>query len=84
MEKEIAKKQVTVDHHTIEIERLKELRKNKSNAFTTTAFFESYHFLNLVGEKNHCIEIFKDQGAHHQLLENVLHQNYCSTLFNTS
>ena len=50
MEKEIAKKQVTVDHHTIEIERLKELRKNKSNALQQQ-LFESYHFLNLVGEK---------------------------------
>ena len=58
--KEIAKKQVTVDHHTIEIERLKELRKNKSNALQQQ-LFESYHFLNLVGEKKSLIEIFKDQ-----------------------
>ena len=58
---EIAKKQVTVKQYTLEIERLKELRKNKSNAIQQQ-LFESYHFLNKLGEEQSLLEIFKDQG----------------------
>ncbi len=58
--KEIAKKQVTVKQYTLEIERLKELRKNKSNAIQQQ-LFESYHFLNKLGEEQSLLEIFKDQ-----------------------
>ena len=56
---EIAKKQVIVEQYTGEIERLKELRKNKSHALQEQ-LFESYHFLNEAGEGKSLLEIFKD------------------------
>lgn len=56
---EIAKKQATVEQYTSEIEQLKELRKNKSNALQQQ-LFESYHFLNQAGEEQSLLDIFKD------------------------
>ena len=56
---EVIKKQSIVEQHTLEIERLKELRKNKSYDLQQQ-LFESYYFLNQAGEKKSLLKIFKD------------------------
>ena len=56
---EIIKKQSIVEQYTLEIERLKELRKSKSYDLQQQ-LFESYHFLNQAGEKKSLRKIFKD------------------------
>lgn len=58
-EEEISKKKSIVDQHTGEIERLKELRKNKSKDLQQQ-LFKSYHFLNQEGEEKSLLDIFKD------------------------
>ena len=56
---EIAKKQANVDQLNLEVESLKELRKNKSIDLQLK-LFESYHFLNQSGEERSLIDIFKE------------------------
>ena len=59
---EIAKKQANVDQYNGEVERLKELRKNKSIDLQRK-LFESYHFLNQSGEERSLIDIFKEHPS---------------------
>ena len=59
---EIAKKQANVDQYNGEVERLKELRKNKSIDLQRK-LFESYHFLNQSGEERSLIDIFKELSS---------------------